>query len=85
MVARWEMQGDALCFVVKANRFLRGMVRALVGTMLLEGQGKMTPEDFEAVIVARNRKAAGAAAPPEGLFLVEVRYPDDYFSGKAST
>jgi tRNA pseudouridine38-40 synthase len=74
--ARWVESGDMLVFHVKANRFLRGMVRALVGTMLEVGRGKIAVEDFEQIILSRNRKNAGAQAPAEGLFLVEVGYPE---------
>lgn len=77
--SRWEETGDLLVFHVRANRFLRGMVRALVGTMLEVGRRKMTAADFEQVILSRNRKNAGAQAPAEGLFLVEVGYPDALF------
>lgn len=77
--SRWEETGDLLVFHVQANRFLRGMVRALVGTMLEVGRRKMTVADFEQVILSRNRKNAGAQAPAEGLFLVEVGYPDALF------
>jgi tRNA pseudouridine38-40 synthase len=69
-----------LVFHVKANRFLRGMVRALVGTMLEVGRRKITVYDFEQIILSRNRKNAGAQAPAEGLFLVEVGYPGSLFS-----
>lgn len=77
--AVWIEQDDLLVFHVQANRFLRGMVRALVGTLLEVGKGKKTIADFENVILAKNRKKAGAQAPAEGLFLVEVGYPDGLF------
>ncbi|ACT93720.1 tRNA pseudouridine(38-40) synthase TruA [Dyadobacter fermentans] len=73
--SRWVEVGEMLVFHVKANRFLRGMVRALVGTMLEVGRQKITVDDFEQIILSRNRKNAGAQAPAEGLFLVEVGYP----------
>ena len=72
--AFWVSSEDKLVFHIKANRFLRGMVRALVGTLLDVGRGKKTVADFEQVILAKNRKMAGAQAPAEGLFLVEVGY-----------
>ena len=75
--AVWAQKGDLLVFSVQSNRFLRGMVRALVGTMLEVGKGKRTVESFEEVIIARDRKKAGAQAPAEGLFLVEVGYPSE--------
>jgi tRNA pseudouridine38-40 synthase len=74
--AEWEQRGDLLVFTVQANRFLRGMVRALVGTLLEVGLGKKTVADFEQIILAKDRKLAGAQAPAHGLFLVEVGYPE---------
>jgi tRNA pseudouridine38-40 synthase len=80
-LARWEqnMQGD-LTFHIRADRFLRGMVRAIVGTLLNVGQGRLTTAEFEQIILSRNRKHAGRAVPPEGLFLVKVAYPESVFS-----
>ncbi|TLU99402.1 tRNA pseudouridine(38-40) synthase TruA [Dyadobacter luticola] len=75
--ARWEDRGEKIIFHIQANRFLRGMVRALVGTMLEVGRGKISVQDFEEIILAGDRKKAGAQAPAEGLFLVEVGYPLD--------
>lgn len=72
--AIWVDSGDMLIFHIRANRFLRGMVRALVGTLLDVGKGKRTVAEFEQVILSKNRKVAGAQAPAEGLFLVEVGY-----------
>ena len=77
--AVWKENGDFLIFSVKSNRFLRGMVRALVGTLLEVGKGKKTVLDFEKIIQLKDRKKAGAQAPAEGLFLVEVGYPEDLF------
>lgn len=73
--AKWEERGEMLIFSIQANRFLRGMVRALVGTLLDVGKGKRSVADFEELILAKNRKKAGAQAPAEGLFLIEVGYP----------
>jgi tRNA pseudouridine38-40 synthase len=78
--ARWFERDGMLIFSVKANRFLRGMVRALVGTLLQVGIGKISVDDFEKIILAKSRKQAGPQAPAEGLFLVEVGYPDNLFS-----
>ena len=73
--ARWEKrENDMLVFHIKANRFLRGMVRAIVGTLLEVGLGKLSTEDFEQIILSKNRKKAGRAVPAEGLFLMEVNY-----------
>ncbi|GGD57032.1 tRNA pseudouridine synthase A [Emticicia aquatilis] len=72
--AYWEQQGSFLLFHIKADRFLRGMVRAIVGTMLEVGLGKLSLEDFEQVILSKDRNKAGRAVPPEGLTLMEVGY-----------
>jgi len=73
--AFWRYEGAMLVFHITANRFLRGMVRAIVGTLLEVGEGKMTPETFENVILSKDRQQAGCAVPPEGLFLTRVAYP----------
>jgi tRNA pseudouridine38-40 synthase len=73
--ALWFEKGEVLIFSVRSNRFLRGMVRALVGTLLEVGTGKKTVADFEKIIQVQDRSKAGAQAPAEGLFLVEVGYP----------
>jgi tRNA pseudouridine38-40 synthase len=58
----------------EADGFLYKMVRNIVGTLLDVGKGKLTPEDVKTILNARDRKRASAAAPPQGLFLVEVKY-----------
>jgi tRNA pseudouridine38-40 synthase len=68
-------QTDVLLFEISANRFLWGMVRAIVGTLLEVGRKKISVEHFETIIMARNRARAAAAAPPQGLYLSEVSYP----------
>lgn len=81
MEAFWQKQRDCisgqdlLIFQVSANRFLWGMVRAIVGTLLDVGKGKLKVEDFEEIIKARNRSKASAAAPASGLYLSRVEYP----------
>ena len=77
--AYWETQADRWVFHVSANRFLRGMVRALVGTLLEVGKGTHDLESWDAIIRSKDRRRAGAAAPPEGLFLNRVRYPEHLF------
>ncbi|MFP7656268.1 tRNA pseudouridine(38-40) synthase TruA [Chryseobacterium proteolyticum] len=72
--AEWEQEGSELKFTVSANRFLRNMVRAIVGTMVEIGAGKMKPEDLRKVIENKNRNSAGTSAPAQGLFLVDVGY-----------
>ncbi|QJW90554.1 tRNA pseudouridine(38-40) synthase TruA [Spirosoma taeanense] len=74
--AYWERDADdRLTFHIKANRFLWGMVRTIVGTMLEIGQGRMNLDQFSQLIEARDRTVAGRAAPANGLYLVEVGYP----------
>ena len=66
---------DRLVFKVRANGFLRFMVRNLTGTLVSAGLGKITPKRFREILKARDRSLAGATAPPQGLFLMEVSYP----------
>ncbi|MFP4089994.1 MAG: tRNA pseudouridine(38-40) synthase TruA [Cyclobacteriaceae bacterium] len=78
--AQWEyLSPDSLAFHITADRFLRGMVRALVGTLLEIGTGRLDPDDFAQIIDSRNRSRAGRAVPPEGLYLSEIVYPEDIF------
>jgi tRNA pseudouridine38-40 synthase len=72
--AHWIVQEDLIVFNIKANRFLRGMVRAIVGTLMQVGLGKISVEQFEAIIISKNRKNAGVSVPAKGLFLVAVEY-----------
>ena len=73
--AHWEENTeDTLVFHIKANRFLRGMVRSIVGTLLEIGLEKISLTDFEQIILSKNRKKAGWSVPAEGLFLMEVNY-----------
>ena len=75
--AHWEMKNDCLVFTITANRFLRNMVRAIVGTMLDIGQERMTLEDLETILKSKNRSEAGTSAPAHGLYLTEVKYPKE--------
>ncbi len=77
--ARWKQEDDILYFYIKANRFLRGMVRSIVGTLLMAGEGKIAPEDVRNVINRKDRKAAGRAVPACGLYLSEIQYPENIF------
>ena len=73
--AEWACRGDGLyVFTITADRFLRNMVRAIVGTLFVVGRGKMTPEQFCEIIEAKDRCKAGTSAPAEGLYLVDVKY-----------
>ncbi len=74
MEAYWFEQDDLLVFHIKADRFLRNMVRAIVGTLLEVGKGKMTLEGFRAVIEQKDRCSAGTSMPAHALFLEEVTY-----------
>jgi len=66
--------GGSLVVRITANRFLRGMVRSVVGTLVEVGRGKTSPAEFEKILEALDRGAAGPTAPPHGLYLEEVRY-----------
>ncbi len=72
--AAWEQNGNLIKFTVSADRFLRNMVRAIVGTMVDVGLGKIQPQDLRSVIENRNRASAGTSAPAHGLFIVDVGY-----------
>ena len=75
--AGWENDGDLLVFTISADRFLRNMVRAIVGTLLDLGAGKMSLRDLKLVIEAKNRSDAGESVPAGGLFLEHIEYPGD--------
>ncbi len=72
--AEWEQRGSELKFTISANRFLRNMVRAIVGTMTEIGAGKINPQNLRNIIENKNRNSAGTSAPAQGLFLVDVGY-----------
>ena len=76
--AQWEVKenGHAV-FTITADRFLRNMVRAVVGTLFEVGRGKMTIEQFAEVITQHTRTAAGDSAPAEGLYLTQIIYPEE--------
>ena len=77
--AQWTRQEDTLIFTIGADRFLRNMVRAIVGTLLAVGYGKMDLEDFRAVLASKDRSEAGASVPGHALFLTKVTYPNNHF------
>ena len=63
-----------LVFIFRANRFLRNMVRAVVGTLVDVGRGKITPEEFADIVASRNLSRSSSSAPAAGLFLTDVNY-----------
>lgn len=75
----WAEQGNRIVYSVSANRFLRGMVRGLVGTMLRVGRGKLTLDEFREVIESKDCTKADFAVPPQGLCLMRVMYPEGLF------
>lgn len=77
--AKWTKHGDRLTFHITANRFLRGMVRAIVGTLLDVGSGKITVKDFQDIIKSKDRRNAGANVPPQGLYLMKVKFAPGIF------
>jgi tRNA pseudouridine38-40 synthase len=74
MLAKWEEKDGKLIFTIRANRFLRNMVRAVVGTLVEVGRGRITTEDFVNILESRNRSEAGQSVPAQALFLTEVHY-----------
>ena len=74
--AYWKEEKDLLVFHITADRFLRNMVRAIVGTLLDVGMGKLALEDVKAIIKSRNRSEAGVSVPAKGLYLTRVEYPE---------
>ena len=80
--AAWVEKGDELYFHITANRFLRGMVRAIVGTLLDVGTGKITKKQFRSIIQSKDRKKAGANVPAYGLYLEKVKYPSEVYINK---
>ena len=75
----WEEENGCLVYRVEANRFLRGMVRGLVGTMLRVARGGMKLDEFEALLREGEHSAADFSAPAKGLFLMRVTYPEGLF------
>ncbi len=75
--AHWIRQGDELIFTISADRFLRNMVRAIVGTLLEVGDGKVTIDQFHEIIKSKDRGKAGTSAPAHGLYLTKVVYPKE--------
>ena len=75
---RWMRTGSIVRVRARANAFIHQMVRSLVGTLLQVGEGRRSPDEMPGILAARDRAAAGPVAPPHGLCLVSVEYPDDW-------
>jgi tRNA pseudouridine38-40 synthase len=73
--AKWFQNSEQHIFGISADRFLRSMVRTIVGTLLEVGEGKITEDDFKKIIEGKSRRDAGVAVPAHGLYLVDVKYP----------
>jgi tRNA pseudouridine38-40 synthase len=74
-IAEWNFKNDLLVFTISSDRFLRGMVRAIVGTMIDVGTGKILPAEIENILQSGDRGEAGTSVPAAGLFLSAVKYP----------
>ena len=72
--AHWQQENDKLIFTISANRFLRNMVRSIVGTLINIGLHKITLDDFETIIESKNRDKAGFSVPAHGLYLTKIEY-----------
>ena len=78
--ANWEQKDKMLVFTITADRFLRNMVRAVVGTLLEVGQGKIKADEIKNIIAKKNRSKAGVSVPAHALFLTKIEYPKSYNS-----
>ena len=72
--AHWQQKDDKLIFTIAADRFLRNMVRAIVGTMINIGLGKITLKDFQTILESKDRNQAGFSVPAHGLYLTQIKY-----------
>lgn len=77
--AYWSNNNNFIYFTIEADRFLRNMVRSIVGTIVDIGRGKIKIQDFIDIINAKDRKKAGESAPASGLFLTKIKYPKNIF------
>ena len=75
MEAHWQQNGNKLIFTIAADRFLRNMVRAIVGTMVNIGLEKVSLQEFKQIIECKDRNKAGFSVPAHGLYLTKVEYP----------
>ena len=76
MIANWQQQENELIFTIKADRFLRNMVRAIVGTLLEVGEGKIIAEKIKEIIAKKDRSEAGVSVPAHALFITKIEYPE---------
>ena len=82
MEAHWTIVKNSLNFTIKADRFLRNMVRAIVGTLIEVGAKKITLEEFRKIISSKNRSNAGTSAPAHGLYLIHIEYSKSIYVHK---
>lgn len=76
MQAEWKMENEVLVFTIQADRFLRNMVRSIVGTLIETGNGKLSPDGFRTIIESKDRCKAGSSVPAHALFLTDIHYPE---------
>lgn len=79
MKAEWSRRGEQMIFTIEADRFLRNMVRAIAGTLLEVGKGKLSINGFKEIIESKNRANAGVSVPAHALYLIKIKYPDDIY------
>jgi tRNA pseudouridine38-40 synthase len=77
--AQWTEVENEWIFTIQADRFLRNMVRAIVGTLFEVGRHKISLEDFKAIVESKNRCKAGVSVPAHGLYLVDIQYHENLF------
>jgi tRNA pseudouridine38-40 synthase len=75
--ANWRKVGSQICFTITSDRFLRNMVRAIVGTLIEVGLKRMSMDEFKKVVSEKSRQLAGPSVPAKGLFLTRIKYPFD--------
>lgn len=78
--SEWSLDGDMLRYTIRADRFLRNMVRAIVGTLVDVGRGRYSPAEFREIVASRDLSRSGGSAPAQGLFLHDIKYPEEIFS-----
>ena len=78
---KWYQEEERICFEITANRFLRGMVRGLVGTQLLIGRGALSMDDWQQILQQPDNQLVNFSVPPQGLYLTKVEFPNAIFSG----